>query len=186
MGEPASRSKIKDPTTFGDLIDLHVTDMKEVLRAPRRSKAFTLDALKTKLGKSKLKDLTRERLIQFGKDRAKEGAGPVTISMDIGYIKLVVSHAAAVHGVRVQVEPIDLARIALKRLGWSARAGSGDRRPICLQRFGCLTRRNERRGLQHQQLHSAPIYRPPNEFESQLAQFFTQPDSIDASTRRSA
>ena len=129
LGEPASRSKTKDPTTLGDLIDLHVTDMKEVLRAPRRSKAFTLDALKTKLGKLKLKDLTRERLIQFGKDRAKEGAGPVTISMDIGYIKLVVSHAAAVHGVRVQVEPIDLARIALKRLGLVGKGRERDRRP---------------------------------------------------------
>ena len=71
LGEPASRSTTKDPTTFGDLIDLHVTDMKEVLRAPRRSKAFTLDALKTKLGKLKLKDLTRERLIQFGKGRKR-------------------------------------------------------------------------------------------------------------------
>lgn len=129
LGQPATRSKVKDPTTFGDLIDLHVTDMKEVLRAPRRSKAFTLDALKTKLGKLKLKDLTRERLIQFGKDRAKEGAGPVTISMDIGYIKLVVSHAAAVHGVRVQVEPIDLARIALKRLGLVGKGRERDRRP---------------------------------------------------------
>lgn len=103
--------------------------MKEVLRAPRRSKAFTLDALQTKLGKLKLKDLTRERFIQFGKDRAKEGAGPVTISMDIGYIKLVVSHAAAVHGVRVQVEPIDLARIALKRLGLVDKGRERDRRP---------------------------------------------------------
>ena len=54
--------------------------------APRRSQAFTLDALKTTQGKLKLKDLTRERLIQVGKDRAKEGAGPVTISMDIAYI----------------------------------------------------------------------------------------------------
>ncbi|CAN7513409.1 hypothetical protein LJR290_003481 [Variovorax sp. LjRoot290] len=103
--------------------------MREVLRAPRRSKAFTLDALQTKLGKLKLKDLTRERFIQFGKDRAKEGAGPVTISMDIGYIKLVVSHAAAVHGVRVQVEPIDLARIALKRLGLVGKGRERDRRP---------------------------------------------------------
>ena len=53
-------------------------------RTPRRSKALTLDALKMKRGKLKLKDLTCERLIQVGKDRAKEGAGPVTISMDIG------------------------------------------------------------------------------------------------------
>jgi integrase len=129
LGEPANRSKLKDPTTFGDLIDLHVNDMKEVRRAPRRSKAFTLDALQTKLGKVKLRDLTRERLIQFGKDRAKEGAGPVTVSMDIGYIKLVVSHAAAVHGVGVQVEPIDLARIALKRLGLVGKGRERDRRP---------------------------------------------------------
>lgn len=103
--------------------------MKEVLRAPRRSKAFTLDALQTKLGKMRLKELTRERLIQFGKDRAQEGAGPATISMDIGYIKLVVSHAAAVHGIRVQVEPVDLARIALKRLGLVGKGRERDRRP---------------------------------------------------------
>jgi integrase len=129
LGGTASRPKFKDPTTFGDLIDLHITDMKEVLRAPRRSKAFTLDALQTKLGKVRLKELTRERLIQFGKDRAKEGAGPVTIGMDIGYIKLVVSHAAAVHGIGVQVEPIDLARIALKRLGLVGKGRQRDRRP---------------------------------------------------------
>lgn len=91
--------------------------MKEVRRAPRRTKAFTLDALKTKLGKLTLKDPTPERLIQIGKARAKERAGLETISMDIGYIKLIVSHAAAVHGTVVQVAPIDLARIALKRLG---------------------------------------------------------------------
>ncbi|WP_431112922.1 hypothetical protein [Variovorax paradoxus] len=58
---------------------------------------------------SKTQGLTRERLIQFG----KEGAGPVAISMDIGYIKLVVSHAADVHRICVQAEPVDLARIAL-------------------------------------------------------------------------
>jgi len=91
--------------------------MKEVNKAPCRSKAFTLEALKEKLGKVKLKDVTRERVIQFGKDRAREDAGAVTISMDIGYLKLVVAHAAAVRGIAVQVEPIYLARIALKRLG---------------------------------------------------------------------
>src|SRR3546814_6605618 len=89
--------------------------MREVGKAPRRSKRFTLNALKARLGKVKLKDLTRERLIQFGKDRAKEGAGPVTLSADLGYLKLVLTHAAAVHGVDVKVEPVDLARVALDR-----------------------------------------------------------------------
>ena len=129
LGEsPTKRARI-DPTTLSHLIDLHVEDMKEVNQAPRRSKAFTLEALKKKLGKVKVKDITRERVIQFGKDRAKEGAGAVTISMDIGYLKLVVSHAAAVHGIAVQVEPIDLARIALKRLGLVGKGRERDRRP---------------------------------------------------------
>src|SRR3546814_11147305 len=91
--------------------------MREVGKAPRRSKRFTLNALKARLGKVKLKDLTRERLIQFGKDRAKEGAGPVTLSADLGYLKLVLPHAAAVPGVDLKVEPVALARCAPKRPG---------------------------------------------------------------------
>lgn len=125
---PTKRSRV-DPTTFGHLIDLHIDDLKEVGKAPRRSKAFTLDALQTKLGAVKIADLGRERLIQFGKDRAKEGAGGVTIGMDLGYIKLVISHAAAVHGIEVSPEPVDLARIALKRLGLVGKGRERDRRP---------------------------------------------------------
>src|SRR5450631_4273717 len=129
LGETPTKRALVDPTTLSHLIDLHIEDMKEVNKAPRRSKAFTLEALKVKLGNVKLKDITRERVIQFGKDRAKDGAGAVTISMDIGYLKLVVSHAAAVHGIAVQVEPVDLARIALKRLGLVGKARERDRRP---------------------------------------------------------
>ncbi|TMN24544.1 site-specific integrase [Pseudoxanthomonas sp. X-1] len=129
LGEaPLKRAKV-DPTTFEHLVDLHVEDMREVGKAPRRSKRFTLDALKAKLGKVKLKDLTRERLIQFGKDRSKEGAGPVTLSADLGYLKLVLTHAAAVHGIDVKVEPVDLARVALKRLGLVGKSRARDRRP---------------------------------------------------------
>lgn len=46
-----------DPTTFGDLIDLHLADMAEVGKPPRRSKAICLDALKAKLGKTRIADL---------------------------------------------------------------------------------------------------------------------------------
>ncbi|WP_368562477.1 site-specific integrase [Pseudoxanthomonas sp. UTMC 1351] len=125
---PLKRAKA-DPTTLAHLVDLHVIDMCEVGKAPRRSKQFTLDALKAKLGTVKHRDLTRERLIQFGKDRAKEGAGPVTLSSDFGYLKLVLTHAAAVHGVDVTVEPVDLARVALKRLGLIGKSRQRDRRP---------------------------------------------------------
>lgn len=129
LGEAPRKAAARDPTLFAHLVDLHVQDMCEVGKAPRRSKQFTLDALKAKLGKVKLKDLSRECLIQFGKDRAKEGAGPVTLNADFGYLKLVITHAAAVHGMDVRVEPVDLARVALKRLGLVGKSRQRDRRP---------------------------------------------------------
>ena len=118
-----------DPKTVGDLIDLHVSDMTEVGKPPLRSKRFTLEALKSSLGKIKLNGLTRERLIKFGKDRAAAGAGPVTLGMDIGYLRTVIVHAAAVHGVGISAEPVDLARVALKRLELVGKGDERDRRP---------------------------------------------------------
>ena len=71
----------------------------------------------------------RDRFIEFGKARAVEGADPVTLSIDIGIIKLVLQHAAAVHGLRVSVEAVDLARYVLKRLGLIGKGTERDRRP---------------------------------------------------------
>ena len=85
--------------------------------------------LQRELGTLKIGDLGRERLIQFGRDRAKNGAGPVTLGQDLGAIKLVISHAAAVHGLEVTVEPVQLARIALKRLSLIGKGNERDRRP---------------------------------------------------------
>ncbi|HEY8616283.1 site-specific integrase [Phenylobacterium sp.] len=122
-------SRVKRLRTFSELIDLHVADMKEVGRAPGRSKDATLAMLRRELGDLGLEELDRERLVKFGRKRAAEGAGPVTVSMDIGAIRLVVSHAAAVHGLAVSVEQVELARIALKRLGLVGKSNERDRRP---------------------------------------------------------
>jgi integrase len=125
---PPPTAKIR-ANTFGQLIDLHVQDMKGVGRAPRRSKDATLQALNAQLGGLRLDELTRERFIQFGRDRARRGAGPVTVNIDFSYIRLVISHAAAVHGVAVSPEPVELARIALKRLGIIGKSRARERRP---------------------------------------------------------
>ncbi len=47
----------------------------------------------------------------------------------MGYIKTILSHAAAVHGVILSVEPIALARIALARLGLVGKGNERERRP---------------------------------------------------------
>jgi len=127
--EPAVTRKSRNAKLFGDLIALHRQDMEEVGIKIGRSKDFCLIALHETLGHLKLPELDRERLIKFGRDRAKEGAGPVTLSMDFGYIKTVLSHAAAVHGVTISTEPLDLARIALKRLSLIGKGNERDRRP---------------------------------------------------------
>lgn len=51
-GETPTLSRTAKLRTFGDLIDLHVTDMTEVGRPPGRLKAATLDMLKRRLGSS--------------------------------------------------------------------------------------------------------------------------------------
>lgn len=129
QGRPPVHSKIGKLQTFGDLIDLHISDMKEVGKAPGRSKSATLDMLKRRLGRKTFVEIDRECIVKFGRDRSKEGAGPTTIGIDVGLIKLVIQHAAAVHGFPVLIEPIDLGRIALKRLGLIAHSSERDRRP---------------------------------------------------------
>lgn len=49
--------------------------------------------------------------------------------MDFGYIKTLLSRAAAFHGVTLSTEPLDLARTALKRLGLIGKGKEQDRRP---------------------------------------------------------
>lgn len=128
-GETPTPSRAAKLRTFGDLIDLHIADMKSVGKAPRRSKAATLKMLKARLGRKKIAQLDRQLLIDFGRERAAEGAGPMTLGIDIGAIKLVISHAAAVHGLAISTEAVDLARLALKRLGLVGKGVERDRRP---------------------------------------------------------
>lgn len=125
---PAS-SRIGRLTKFSELIDLHIEDMSAVGKPPQRSKAATLAMLRRELGSCKINALDRERLIKFGRSRSEAGAGPVTLGIDIGTIGLVLSHAAAVHGILISTEQVTLARIALKRLGLVGKGRERDRRP---------------------------------------------------------
>lgn len=129
QGLPPNRSSVARLHTFGDLVDLHIADMCSVGKPPRRSKAATLATLKRDLGKEKIGHLDRHKLIEYGRKRADQGAGPVTLGIDIGVIKMILTHAAAVHGLEIRVEGVDLARVALKRLGLIGKGIERDRRP---------------------------------------------------------
>jgi hypothetical protein len=110
-------------------VQLHIEDMVAVGTSPRRSKAANVRMLQRDLGTVRISTVDRERLIQYGRARSEAGAGPVTLGIDIGTIGLVLSHAAAVHGLPVSTEQVALARIALKRLGLIGKDIERDRRP---------------------------------------------------------
>ncbi|MFN7055476.1 MAG: hypothetical protein ACK4SV_07920, partial [Hyphomonas sp.] len=128
-GESVSKHLPDDLSTFSQLIDLHITDMLDVGAALRRSKAYSPEKLRARPSHVPLEVLDRERIIQFARERQAEGAGPPTISADISRIKTVLLHASAVHGLPVSPEQVDLARVALKRLGLVGKAQERDRRP---------------------------------------------------------
>lgn len=115
--------------TFADIIDLHVRDLQEVGKQMRRSKRAVLESLKIALGTYKIDEINRASLIEFGKKRAKAGAGPSTLSIDLSFIGTLLTHAAAVHGVETSPEQVKLARVALNRLGLVGKSNERDRRP---------------------------------------------------------
>ncbi len=129
QGLAPNKSSVSRLRTFGNIIDLHIADMCEVGKPLRRSKAATLTTLKRDLGKEGIGHLDRQKLIDYGKMRAEQGTGPATLGIDIGVIKMIIIHAAAVHGLDISPEPVDLARVALKRLGLICKRTERDRRP---------------------------------------------------------
>lgn len=126
--KPSKRVK-RDTQTFGHLIDLHLNDLVDVGRPLRRSKEHVLRRLKEDIGETPLKDITKAELIAFGRRRAKEGAGPATLAIDFSFIGSVLTNAAAIHDVEVDLEQVRLARYALRRLGLIAKPQERDRRP---------------------------------------------------------
>lgn len=148
-GKDPEAIQIDPKALFGTLIDLHIADLAEVGKPLLRSKAMCLEKLRRDLGLERLSNITRERLIAYAKQRARDGAGPVTISMDIGYIKTLLVHAAAVHGVEVPTEQVTLARVALLRLGLIGKGQERDRRPTQdeLDRIIAYNDNNPRQGI---------------------------------------
>jgi hypothetical protein len=86
-GEPAIARGSRDAKTFGDLIKLHREDLQGVGKRIGRSKGVSLTFLEHRLGRLRIPELDRGWLIQFGKERAREGAGPVTVGIDLDILR---------------------------------------------------------------------------------------------------
>ncbi len=128
-GQSISTRPTAAPKTIAHLIQLHRADLAEVGKVIGRSKQYTLDKLEAELGSLKYPELTRQRLIDFAKARRREGAGPVTVATDLGYLRTVLIHASALHGIELSLDPLKLARAALSLIGVVGKGNERDRRP---------------------------------------------------------
>jgi hypothetical protein len=77
QGLPPNRSSVARLHTFGDLVELHITDMCAVGKPPRRSKVATLATLRRDLGNAKIGHLDCHKLTGYRGKHAGHGAGPL-------------------------------------------------------------------------------------------------------------
>lgn len=99
-------------STFAHLAYLHIADMLQAGKALRRSKTYSLNKLKAKLGHVRLEVLDRERITMNAWQRARDGAGPATLAVDLAFIGTVLTPAAPLHGIPVNTRTARLARDA--------------------------------------------------------------------------
>jgi integrase len=114
--------------TLANLLDSYNSEVGR-LRPFGRSKQRSLDTLRRKLGTIKLRELTAGRIIAFAKERHKEGAGPVTIGIDLSYLGTVLRTMRAIRRLGVSDEPVREAMTALRLIGLIDKSKERDRRP---------------------------------------------------------
>lgn len=113
--------------TFGDLIDLYVKETS-MIKPHGETKRFSLAAIRVALGSEKADKITTSRLIDYVKSRHKAGAGGVTIGMDIGFIKGILSHARITYK-SINMEVIDDVYRFMKSIKLKKKSTSRNRRP---------------------------------------------------------
>lgn len=128
-GVTPKKTYIAEKTSLGDLIDLHIQDMADARKRVGRTKLEALLHLHRTIGETPYAKIDRQFIIDFGRERARGGTGPVTVGMYVGWIKLVFAHASAVHEIDTKLEPIEKGRLALKHLGLIGKSQERDRRP---------------------------------------------------------
>ena len=78
--------RVSKKDTFASIIDLHIDDLTSYGKPIRRSKDAVLRRLRADLGDLPVAHLTRERIVQSAGDRAKAGAGPATLAVDLSFV----------------------------------------------------------------------------------------------------
>lgn len=113
--------------TLEKLIDRYTEELYPV-KPWGRSKTADLAALKAKLGNRVAARLTSRDIVEHFRDRQADGAGPVTISAQVGYLVGVLRVARTLWHLDVPLQAAIDARAALMHVGIVGRSKRRDRR----------------------------------------------------------
>ena len=114
-------------TTIGSLIDdyNHVHANEEF----GKNKTAVLKSLRRDLGEVLVPHFTVDRLMAYIRQRKKDGAGGVTIALDLSYLRTVLQMARQLNGKPIDIQVIADAKANFKYIGLSAKSNQRDRRP---------------------------------------------------------
>jgi integrase len=113
--------------TVGDLIDRYTRELYPA-KQWGRSKSADLAVLKKKLGHVAADKINAAHIVNVFRDRHNEGAGPVTISAQAGYLVGVLKVARSLWHLDVPVQAAQDARSALCNVGLVGKSNRRDRR----------------------------------------------------------
>lgn len=116
-----------DKITLAELIQQYREELSHVEFG--KNKHAVLTALENKLGHHTLAQLTDDRLTQYVKDRRREGAGGVTIAIDLTYLGGIFKTARQIWKMPVSMDAIATARAYMSHVKISTRSKERTRRP---------------------------------------------------------
>lgn len=117
-----------DSMNLADLIDRYNKEIGTG-KGFGRNKIAVLAMLKAKLGALKLSEITDDRLMKHIHARQSEGAGGVTLAIDLAYLGGVFRTARQLWKIPLSVEPITSTRANMGHLGISLKSKERTRRP---------------------------------------------------------
>lgn len=118
--------------TVGELIDRYTGELGKI-KPFGKNKASVLAMLKSQLGELPLSELTAERLNQHCKLRREQGAGGVTVGIELTYLGGILKVASALWKMPVNLQVITDARTHLKYVGVSLKSKERSRRPTAAE-----------------------------------------------------
>lgn len=145
IDEGRARGGIGAAGTLAELLDRYEREIDPIKRFGR-TKASSLSIIKRGLGATRLRDLDAAAVIKFARMRHKDGAGPVTVAIDLSYLGTVLRTARALWRLAISDEPVREAREALRMVGLVGKAAQRTRRPTTaeLDRLFAYWRSNAR------------------------------------------